>query len=98
MSAIPPSARQGAIQKLLSKMNLRFPGLFVLLFVVTAIDFVVPDFIPFADEILLALMTMLFGLWKDRRKGAAARPGAPPPVEVLPPPRPPLPPPGGPGQ
>jgi hypothetical protein len=27
----------------------------------------IPDFIPFADEIGLALLTILFGLWKDRR-------------------------------
>ena len=86
MSSIPSAARQGAIQKLLQRLNLRFPGLFVLLLVVTLLDLVVPDFIPFADEIVLALLTTLFALWKDRRAPApppeAATPrlgsGAPP--------------------
>ncbi|KAA0255499.1 MAG: hypothetical protein EDX89_05405 [Acidobacteria bacterium] len=84
MSAIPPAARQGAIQKLLARLNLRFPTLFALLLVVTVVDVFVPDLIPFADEIVLALLTVLFGLWKDRRK-AAAPPTVLPPGPVLPP-------------
>ena len=96
MSAIPPAARQGAIQKLLTKMKLRFPGLFVLLLVVTVVDFLVPDLIPFADEIVLALLTLLFGLWKDRRLVTVPRqpPQPPPPA----PPSGPALPPGAPGR
>ena len=48
-------------------MNLRFPGLFALLAAVTVVDLVVPDFIPFLDEIVLAILTMIFALWKERR-------------------------------
>lgn len=84
MSAIPPAARQGAIQKLLTRLNLRFPTMFALLLVVTVVDFFVPDLIPFADELVLALLTVLFGLWKDRRK-AAVPPPVPPPGPALPP-------------
>jgi hypothetical protein len=27
----------------------------------------IPDFIPFLDEIGLALLTVLFGMWKSRK-------------------------------
>jgi hypothetical protein len=47
-------------------MNLRFPALFALFAVATLVDLVVPDLIPFVDEIGLALLTLLFGLWRDR--------------------------------
>ena len=40
-------------------------------------DLVVPDILPFVDEIFLALLTAIFGLWKDRRT-----PAAPPAVDV----------------
>ncbi len=53
--------------RLLRRLNLRFPGLFVILALLTLIDMLIPDFIPFADEIGLALLTVLLGLWKNRR-------------------------------
>lgn len=74
-------ARVNLIGRLLARLNLRFPGLFALLAAVLVADLVVPDPIPFADEIVLALLTAIFGLWKSRR----------PPV------MPPQPPPAGPG-
>ena len=86
--------RKGIIERLLGGLNLRFPGLFALLAAVFLVDLFVPDFVPFLDEIVLALLTALFGLWKDRRTGTAAatRTGGAPP---LPPAAPPLPPPPG---
>lgn len=83
--------RKGIIEKLLGGLNLRFPGLFALLAAVFLVDLFVPDFIPFLDEIVLALLTALFGLWKDRRSASATRTGGQPP---LPPAAPPLPPAG----
>ncbi len=80
--------RQGIIQKLLGGMNLRFPGLFALLAAVTLLDILIPDLIPFVDEIILTLLTALFALWKDRRATVVTTTAGPP----LPPPRPPLPP------
>jgi hypothetical protein len=35
---------------------------------------VIPDIIPFADEIVLAVLTAIFGLWKDRREPKPAPP------------------------
>lgn len=78
---IPPGARAvraSLIGRLLAKLNLRFPGLFALLLVLTVADLLVPDPIPFLDEIVLALLTALFGLWKDRRRPAPSPP--PPPL------------------
>lgn len=47
--------------------QLRFPKLFALTAALFAVDLVVPDFIPFADELLLALATALLGSWRSRR-------------------------------
>jgi hypothetical protein len=59
--------RERWIGRIVGGLNLRFPAVFVLLVVLTALDFVFPDFVPFVDEIGLALLTVLFGLWRKRR-------------------------------
>ncbi len=83
--------KRGIIQKLLGGMNLRFPGLFALLATVFVIDVFIPDFVPFLDEIILAILTMIFGLWKERRTTVATTAKAGPPLPQV---RPPLPPSG----
>ena len=60
--------RVSLIGRLLQRLNLRFPSLFLLFVGLTLADLVIPDVIPFADEIGLALLTLLFGLWKDRKR------------------------------
>lgn len=47
--------------------RLRFPTLFMLIALLFVIDVFVPDFIPFIDEIILGLMTVVLGLWRERR-------------------------------
>ena len=47
--------------------RLRFPVLFVVTVVLFSIDLLVPDVIPFVDEILLGLAAVLFGKLKRRR-------------------------------
>ncbi len=47
--------------------ELRFPQLFWLTAVLFVLDLLVPDLIPFADEILLGLATLLLGNWKKRK-------------------------------
>ena len=66
MSPIP-SEQDSLPTRILKRLNLRFPGLFILLVVLTLADLVIPDPIPFADEIGLAAITMLLGLWKNRK-------------------------------
>ena len=48
--------------------ELRFPQLFWLTAILFVVDVFVPDLIPFADEILLGLATLLLGSWKKRRE------------------------------
>lgn len=47
--------------------QLRFPKLFALTAALFLIDFLVPDVLPFADEVLLGLATALLGSWRARR-------------------------------
>ncbi len=60
--------------------RLRFPTLFWLVAVLFVVDFVIPDFIPFVDEILLGLATLLLANWKRRRQASdGSTPPAVPP-------------------
>jgi hypothetical protein len=63
---VGPAVRAGLFRRFLGR--LRFPQLFVVFLVLLGIDVIVPDLIPFADEIGLALITMLLGAWKRRRE------------------------------
>jgi hypothetical protein len=59
------SSLHSRIQEFASR--LRFPKLFGITLVILVVDVLVPDLIPFVDEILLALVTALLGSWKRRR-------------------------------
>ena len=59
--------------------RLRFPQLFLLTAGLFLLDLLIPDLIPFADEVLLGLLTMLFGMWKQETRAAK-----PPPKDVTP--------------
>jgi hypothetical protein len=47
--------------------RLRFPKLVLLTAILFGIDLLVPDVIPFADEILLGLITMILSSFKNQR-------------------------------
>lgn len=47
--------------------KLRHPTLFWITAALFVVDMLSIDFIPFADEILLGLATILFANWKKRR-------------------------------
>ena len=47
--------------------GLRYPTLFGLVAALFVIDLLVPDLVPFIDEILLALGTLLLGSLRRRR-------------------------------
>ncbi len=68
MAAIP-SLILTAITERLS--NLRFPTLFTVLAVVFVIDLLIPDLVPFVDELLLALDTLIVGSLTRRREEPA---------------------------
>ncbi len=46
--------------------KLSFPRLFLLSAVLFFLDLLIPDFIPFADELLLGLGTLLLARWKKK--------------------------------
>lgn len=53
--------------------RLRFPKLVALTFGLLVIDVLVPDVVPFIDEILLALVTALLASFKKRVRLGAKR-------------------------
>lgn len=46
--------------------RLSYPRLFALTAVLFLVDLAIPDMIPFVDEVLLGLGTLLLANWKDR--------------------------------
>jgi len=52
--------------------KLSYPRLFALTAALFAFDVVIPDFVPFADELLLGLGTLLLANWKRRKDPAAS--------------------------
>jgi hypothetical protein len=57
----------GMISRFAAK--LRFPQLFLITAALFLIDLVIPDVIPFADELLLGLGTLLLGSLRRRKGG-----------------------------
>ncbi|MFZ5833187.1 MAG: DUF6116 family protein [Planctomycetota bacterium] len=47
--------------------GLRFPWLFGIAALVFGADLLFPDLLPFADELLLGLLTLLLGAWRKRK-------------------------------
>ena len=68
---------QNPLVKLVSRYaaKLRFPYLFLLTAGLFVLDLVIPDAIPFADELLLGLGTLLLSSLR-RRKAGGEEPGA----------------------
>lgn len=76
-----PELRNRAIGQVTSR--LKFPQLLAISAVLLILNLVIPDPIPFLDEILLAVFTALFAFWRE----PAAAPGAKPPEKNVTPPR-----------
>ena len=57
------------IPKLLLRFlrGLKFPWLFAVTAVLFGLDILVPDMLPFADELLLGLSTLLLGVWRNKK-------------------------------
>lgn len=63
------------LMSFLSKLS--FPRLFMLAAALWALDMVVPDFIPFIDELLLGIGTLLLASFR-KRKDPEVQAGKPP--------------------
>lgn len=59
--------------------RLSFPRLFILAASLWALDMVIPDFIPFIDELLLGIGTLLLASFRKRKAPEAQ--GQKPPIE-----------------
>jgi hypothetical protein len=55
--------------------RLKFRQLFLLTATLFIVDLLTPDLIPFVDELLLGLLTLLFGSWRK------TKPTQPTPIE-----------------
>ena len=55
----------GLIARLLGR--LRYPQLFALLAGLFLLDFLIPDPIPFVDEVALGVLTLMLAMWKERQ-------------------------------
>ena len=69
--------------------RLRFPTLFKITLGIFLLDLLIPDFIPFADEILLGLGALILSNWQ--KPEAEQRPvidAEPVQIDVEPPPKP----------
>lgn len=67
-----PSPVAGALLGFAAR--LRFPTLFFLTAGLFVVDLLVPDMVPFADELILGLLALLLG---NLRKDGAPRAGGP---------------------
>ncbi|MES9832677.1 MAG: DUF6116 family protein [Candidatus Thiodiazotropha sp. LLP2] len=48
--------------------RLRFRQLFLITATLFFLDLLIPDFIPFADELILGLLTLLFASWRKPKQ------------------------------
>ena len=67
--------------------KLKYPWLLGLTLAVFIADVLIPDFVPFVDEIMLAAMTALFATWRERKAATPAQPMQT--IRPNPPPQPP---------
>ena len=66
--------------------RLKFPQAFGVFLALFLFDLVVPDLVPFVDEILLGLGAALFGMWRERVSPPRTAPqaGKPPIKNITP--------------
>jgi hypothetical protein len=64
--------------------RLRYPQLFFLTAGLFVLDLIIPDLVPFADEILLGLLTLMLARFKDRRDASPEAEGEPEMKNVTP--------------
>jgi hypothetical protein len=62
--------------------RLRFRNLFLVTAAIFMIDVLIPDLIPFIDELLFGALTLLFAAWKRDRQLTSNSP--PPPLPNAP--------------
>lgn len=61
--------------------GLRFPVLAAIAASVFALDLLIPDFIPFVDELMLGILTLLLASWRRHRAPGPVPAASPAPIE-----------------
>ena len=79
MAALPRATLPALIARFAGR--LKFPQLFLFTGSLFLLDLLIPDLIPFADEVLLGLITLLFGMWRKTSPPAVTTPGDKPPMK-----------------
>lgn len=78
MPAVTPPGPVRFLTRFFSR--LRFPYLFGLVVTLFGLDLLLPDLIPFVDELLLGLASLLLGSWKQHKASRSqTRPAETPP-------------------
>jgi len=67
-----PNPLLGPILRWFGKLS--YPRLFAVAGFLFLADMLIPDVIPFADELLLGLGTLLLANWKKKEPGASGKP------------------------
>jgi hypothetical protein len=57
----------GPVQRFLERR--RFPTLFLILVALFGANLIIPDAIPLVDELIMLVVTVIVGAFRDRRKG-----------------------------
>ena len=65
-------------------MRLRFPQLFAFTGTLFLLDMLIPDLIPFMDEMMLGLLTLLLGMWRKDSPVAEGELPKPPAKDITP--------------
>ncbi len=82
---MPSAPASQFVERTISR--LKFPQAFAVFAALFVFDLIVPDFVPFIDEILLGLGAALFGMWREKvstpRSASPAPPSAKPPIKNI---------------
>jgi len=75
-NAVPVGTTKSPVAAVISRLipGIRFPWLFAILAGLLAIDLVIPDPVPFIDEAILTLLTVLAASWRSDRSELADPP------------------------
>jgi hypothetical protein len=70
---------QGPVTPLIDRLlpRLKYPQLFMVLAGLLLVDLLVPDPLPFVDEAVFAVLTLLVGMLRNRKEPIAEKPQPP---------------------
>jgi hypothetical protein len=81
------TAPKGLVGALVARYatRLRFPQLFAFIGTLFLLDMLIPDLIPFMDEMMLGLLTLLLGMWRKDSPATEGDLPKPPTKDITPP-------------